>query len=96
MDPGLPRAGELQGRSPCGVSSSTPDTVVRSFEIFTCCNCGTALRAPLSTDNLDDPRFFLWAEAGGAFRTLAGECDELEPLTCYQKNCWLRAQAAYC
>jgi hypothetical protein len=82
MDPDCPELEpELQG-SPCGKLFSQPrDTCkcgARVLELFTCRNCGTAYGRAY-TDNLDAPDF-LWAEAGGAFRTLAGEYDELEPL----------------
>ena len=50
----------------------------RVLELFTCRNCGSAY-ARAYTDNLEDPEF-LWAEPGGAFRTLAGQVEELEPL----------------
>ncbi|MGV8041430.1 MAG: DEAD/DEAH box helicase [Thermoanaerobaculaceae bacterium] len=50
----------------------------RVLELYTCRQCGTAyVRA--YTNDLDVPDF-LWAEAGGAFRTLAGQVEELEPL----------------
>ena len=48
------------------------------LELFTCRNCGTAYGRAYS-DNVDNPDF-LWAEAGGAFRTLAGHVGELSPL----------------
>lgn len=50
----------------------------RVLELFTCRNCGTA-HARAYTNSIDNPDF-LWAEAGGAFRTLAGFVDELSPL----------------
>ena len=72
---------ELRG-GPCGKLYSQPrDTCecgTRVLELYTCRNCGSAY-ARAYTDNLEEPDF-LWAEAGGAFRTLSGEYDELEPL----------------
>jgi ATP-dependent helicase YprA (DUF1998 family) len=50
----------------------------RVLEIFTCRHCGAAY-ARAYTNNVDNPDF-LWAEAGGAFRTLAGRVDPLEPI----------------
>lgn len=50
----------------------------RVLEFFTCRNCGTA-HARAYTDNLKDPDF-LWSEAGGAFRSLMGRFEELQPL----------------
>ncbi len=50
----------------------------RVFELFTCRNCGAAY-ARAYTNDLDNPDF-LWAEEGGAFRTLAGQVEELQPL----------------
>lgn len=56
----------------------TCDCGARVLELFTCRSCGTAYGRAYS-DNLDNPDF-LWGEAGGAFRTLAGRVDELLPL----------------
>lgn len=50
----------------------------RVLELFTCRHCGSAY-ARAYTDQLDEPRY-LWAEPGGAFRTLIGMLDELKPL----------------
>jgi ATP-dependent helicase YprA (DUF1998 family) len=50
----------------------------RVLELYTCRNCGSAY-ARAYTNDVDDPNF-LWAEAGGSFRTLSGQFDELEPL----------------
>ena len=54
------------------------DCGARVLELFTCRNCGTAYGRAYTHD-IEDPDF-LWAEPGGAFRTVAGEVDELEPL----------------
>ena len=51
---------------------------VRVLELYTCRNCGTAY-ARAYTNDVENPDF-LWSEAGGAFRTLTGYFDELEPL----------------
>ena len=50
----------------------------RVLELFTCRNCGSAY-ARAYTNDVEEPDF-LWSEAGGAFRTLAGSVDELEPI----------------
>lgn len=50
----------------------------RVLELFTCRNCGTAYGRAYTND-VNDPDF-LWAEPGGAFRTLSGELDELAPI----------------
>ncbi|MCA1602259.1 MAG: DEAD/DEAH box helicase, partial [Acidobacteria bacterium] len=67
---------------PCGKLYSQPrdacDCGARVLELYTCRNCGSAY-ARAYTDNLNEPDF-LWAEPGGAFRTLSGRYDELEPL----------------
>jgi ATP-dependent helicase YprA (DUF1998 family) len=54
------------------------DCGARVLELFTCRNCGTAY-ARAYTDDITEPNF-LWSEAGGAFRTLLGQFDELAPL----------------
>ncbi len=72
---------DLRG-GPCGTLYSQPrdacDCGARVLELYTCRNCGTAY-ARAYTDDLEEPDF-LWAEPGGAFRTLSGQYDELEPL----------------
>ena len=55
----------------------------RVLELFTCRNCGSAY-ARAYTNDVTEPNF-LWAEPGGAFRTLSGSFDELSRLTCYWK-----------
>lgn len=71
-----------RGRGPAGSLFSQPrDTCecgARVLEFYTCRNCGSAY-ARAYTNDVGEPNF-LWAEAGGAFRTLAGEVEELEPL----------------
>jgi len=68
--------------SPCGKVFSQPrdtcDCGARVLELYTCRNCGSAY-ARAYTDNLDEPDF-LWAEPGGAFRTLSEMYKELEPI----------------
>lgn len=54
------------------------DCGARVLELFTCRHCGAAYGRAYSND-IDNPDF-LWAEAGGAFRTLAGRVDPLEPI----------------
>lgn len=60
-----------QPREVCGCRA-------RVLELFTCRNCGSAY-ARAYTDNIEIPNF-LWAEPGGAFRTLSSYVEELEPL----------------
>ena len=71
-----------QRGGPCGKLFSQPrDTCycgARVLELYTCRNCGSAY-ARAYTNNLDEPDF-LWAEPGGAFRTLSGMYEELEPI----------------
>lgn len=50
----------------------------RVLELFTCRSCGTAY-ARAYTNDIDDPDY-LWSEAGGAFRTLAGDFDALSSI----------------
>ena len=50
----------------------------RVHELFTCRACGTAY-ARAYTDDVNEPHF-LWAESGGAFRTLTGRYEEFQPL----------------
>ena len=50
----------------------------RVLELYTCRNCGTAY-ARAYTNDVESPDF-LWSEPGGAFRTLTGYFDELDPL----------------
>ena len=73
---------EDRGRGPGGMLFSQPrDTCecgARVLELYTCRNCGSAY-ARAYTNDIGEPDF-LWAEAGGAFRTLSGEVGELEPL----------------
>ena len=82
MDPNCTSLPAAQRGGPAGKLYSQPrDTCecgARVLELFTCRNCGTA-HARAYTDNVDNPDF-LWAEAGGAFRTLAGFVEEISPL----------------
>ena len=50
----------------------------RVLELYTCRNCGTAY-ARAYTNEVEEPDF-LWAEPGGALRTLAGLFEELDPV----------------
>jgi ATP-dependent helicase YprA (DUF1998 family) len=82
MDPNCTSLPAAQRGGPAGKLYSQPrDTCecgARVLELFTCRNCGTA-HARAYTNNVDNPDF-LWAEPGGAFRTLAGFIDEISPL----------------
>lgn len=83
MDPACTElAAAEKGKGPAGKLYSQPrDTCAcgaRILELFTCRGCGSAY-ARAYADDLVEPNF-LWAEAGGAFRTLAGDVKELEPL----------------
>ena len=82
MDPECTSLPEAQRGGPAGVLFSQPrdrcDCGARVLELYTCRNCGTAYGRAY-TNNVEDPDF-LWAEPGGAFRTLAADVDELEPL----------------
>ena len=50
----------------------------RVLELYTCRNCGTAYARAYSNE-IEEPNF-LWAEAGGALRTLTGQYDELDAI----------------
>jgi hypothetical protein len=82
MDPNCASLPAAERGGPAGKLYSQPrDTChcgARVLELFTCRNCGTA-HARAYTNNVDSPDF-LWAEPGGAFRTLAGFVDEISPL----------------
>jgi ATP-dependent helicase YprA (DUF1998 family) len=82
MDPQCAMLAPARRGGPAGKLYSQPryecDCGARVLELFTCRNCGSAY-ARAYTDNVRDPNF-LWAEAGGAFRTLSGEVEELEPI----------------
>jgi len=56
----------------------TCDCGARVLELYTCRNCGTAFGRAYTND-VDEPDF-LWSEPGGAFRTLSGQYDKLEPI----------------
>ncbi len=72
----------VQREGPAGKLYSQPrdrcECGARVLELFTCRNCGAA-HARAYTNNVENPDF-LWAEPGGAFRTLAGFVDEISPL----------------
>jgi ATP-dependent helicase YprA (DUF1998 family) len=82
MDPNCTSIPAAQREGPAGKLYSQPrdacECGARVLELFTCRNCGTA-HARAYTNNVDDPDF-LWAEPGGAFRTLAGFVEEISPL----------------
>lgn len=82
MDPNCASLPAAERGGPAGKLYSQPrdtcDCGARVLELFTCRNCGTA-HARAYTNNVDSPDF-LWAEPGGAFRTLAGFVDEISPL----------------
>lgn len=82
MDPQCTSLPAEKRGGPAGKLFSQPrdrcDCGARVLELFTCRNCGTAY-ARAYTNDLDEPNF-LWSEAGGAFRTLSGQFDELAPL----------------
>ncbi len=82
MDPNCSELETGLRGGPCGKLYSQPrDSCgcgARVLELYTCRSCGSAY-ARAYTDNLNEPDF-LWPESGGAFRTLSGKYDELEPL----------------
>jgi hypothetical protein len=82
MDPNCTSLPAAERGGPAGKLYSQPrdacECGARVLELFTCRNCGTA-HGRAYTNNVDAPDF-LWAEAGGAFRTLAGFVDEISPL----------------
>lgn len=82
MDPECTSLTAEKRGGPCGKLFSQPrdtcDCGVRVLELFTCRNCGTAY-ARAYTNDVNDPSF-LWSEPGGAFRTISGYFDELEPI----------------
>lgn len=88
LDPNCTSLPSVQRGGPAGKLYSQPrdmcDCGARVLELFTCRSCGTAYGRAY-TDNVDNPDF-LWAEPGGAFRTLAGHVDELSPLDLLLEN----------
>ena len=82
MDPQCPILPAAERGGPAGKLFSQPrdacECGARVLELFTCRNCGTAY-ARAYTDSVEDPDF-LWSEAGGAFRTLSGQFNELSPI----------------
>lgn len=82
MDPLCASLPPAQRGGPAGRLFSQPrdtcDCGARVLELFTCRNCGTAYGRAYTND-VADPNF-LWSERGGAFRTLSGQFDELEPI----------------
>ena len=67
--------GQPRDRCDCGA---------RVLELYTCRNCGAAYGRAYTND-VDDPNY-LWSEAGGAFRTVSGQFDELAPLDLLLEN----------
>ncbi|MGE3598921.1 MAG: DEAD/DEAH box helicase [Dehalococcoidia bacterium] len=82
MDPHCSQLPVDQRHGPAGTLYSQPrdhcECGARVLELFTCRNCGTAYGRAYTND-VNDPDF-LWAEPGGAFRTLSGQFDELAPI----------------
>jgi ATP-dependent helicase YprA (DUF1998 family) len=82
MDPECSALPAPQRGGPAGRLYSQPHDAcecgARVLELFTCRNCGTAYGRAYTND-VSEPDF-LWSEAGGAFRTLSGQFDELAPI----------------
>ncbi len=82
MDSECAKLPAKQRGGPAGKLFSQPrdtcDCGARVLELYTCRNCGTAYGRAY-TNEVDDPDF-LWSEPGGAFRTLTGQFDELDPI----------------
>lgn len=82
MDPQCNQLAPADRGGPTGKLFSQPqdscECGARVLELFTCRNCGSAYARAYTNDVLEPD--FLWAEPGGAFRTLAGSFDELEPI----------------
>ncbi|MCA9694663.1 MAG: DEAD/DEAH box helicase, partial [Myxococcales bacterium] len=82
MDPQCTSLPPDQRGGPAGTLFSQPrdtcDCGARTLELYTCRNCGAAYGRAYTND-VNDPNF-LWSEPGGAFRTLAGQLDELAPI----------------
>ena len=82
MDPLCTELSAEQRGGPSGKLFRQPRDVcecgARVLELYTCRNCGTAY-ARAYTNDVEEPDF-LWAEHGGALRTLAGLFEELDPV----------------
>ena len=82
MDPQCQHLPPGERGGPAGMLFGQPrdrcDCGARVLELYTCRNCGAAYGRAYTND-LDDPDY-LWPEAGGAFRTLSGQFDELASL----------------
>ena len=80
MDPLCTELSAEQRGGPSGKLFGQPRDVcecgARVLELYTCRNCGTAY-ARAYTNDVEEPDF-LWAESGGALRTLAGLFEELD------------------
>ena len=82
MDPQCSKLPDEQRGGPGGTLFTQPrdrcECGARVLELYTCRSCGTAYGRAY-TDDVEAPDF-LWSEAGGAFRTLSEQFDELHPL----------------
>lgn len=82
MDPNCSALPEGERGGICGKLYGQPvdacECGARILELYTCRSCGTAY-ARAYTNDIDAPDY-LWSEAGGAFRTLAGDFDALSPI----------------
>jgi ATP-dependent helicase YprA (DUF1998 family) len=82
MDPNCTEVRADQRGGPAGKLFSQPQDAcecgARVLELLTCRSCGTAY-ARAYTNDVDAPEF-LWAEAGGEFRTMQGYVEELAAL----------------
>jgi ATP-dependent helicase YprA (DUF1998 family) len=82
MDPSCSALPPEQRGGVCGKLYGQPadacDCGARVLELFTCRSCGTAYGRAY-TNEIESPDY-LWSEAGGAFRTLAGDFNALSPI----------------
>jgi ATP-dependent helicase YprA (DUF1998 family) len=82
MDPECSSLPVSQRGGPAGKLFSQPrdrcECGARVLELFTCRNCGTAYGRAYTND-IAYPNY-LWAEPGGAFRTISREFTELAPI----------------
>lgn len=88
MDPQCASLPPEQRGGPTGKLFSQPrdtcDCGARVLELYTCRNCGAAYGRAYTND-IENPNF-LWAEPGGAFRTLDGRVDELAAIDLLLEN----------
>ncbi len=82
MDPDCSALPKEQRSGICGKLFGQPvdrcECGARVLELYTCRSCGTAY-ARAYTNDINAPDY-LWSEAGGAFRTFAGDFDALSPI----------------